>query len=171
MNEFSKYVKVNILPSLKEDITGKRVSSLLDDVIRRLPDEEQFKTNGTIWIYKRKEIIEFWNTDFNPGYSAPFENPRVDGHCLYNQIKNEFNIFIVPDGEMDFLERTDEYIIGVIAWEFGRLSYYWKITKKIQNEIEDQDKAAADEARRLGFGNELDELLICSERYDLLNKH
>ena len=50
LKEFSKNVKVNILPSLRTDPIGIRVSDLLDSVIQDLPDEEQFKTKGTIWI-------------------------------------------------------------------------------------------------------------------------
>ena len=60
-------------------------------------------------------------------------------------------------------------MVKTLSRNLQKFFQIWK--KKNQNEIEDQDKAAADEARRLGFGNELDELLICSERYDLLNKH
>ena len=59
LKEFSKNVKVNILPSLRTDPIGIRVSGLLDDVIDDLPNEEQFKTKGAIWIKTRKNAIDF----------------------------------------------------------------------------------------------------------------
>ena len=165
--EFYKHVKTNIFPSLRTDPIGIRVSGLLDDIIQQLPDEEQFKTNGTIWIYKRKEVIESWYKEQKYPYRAPFENPRVDGHCVYNQIKNEFDIFIIVDGDFDLDQRTDGYIKGMIAWEFGRLSYYWKVTKNIiLTGEQDDNKAVTDEARRLGFGEEIFEMQVLSG-YDL----
>ena len=53
LKEFYQNVEVNILPTLRTEPIGIRVSGLLDAVIQDLPDEEQFKTKGTIWIYKR----------------------------------------------------------------------------------------------------------------------
>ena len=64
--------------------------------------EEQFKTNGTIWIYKRKEVIESWKVTKN----------------------------IILTGK------------------------------------EDDNKAVTDEARRLGFGEEIFEMQVLSG-YDL----
>lgn len=172
LKEFYQNVEVSILPTLRTEPIGIRVSGLLDAVIQDLPDEEQFKTKGTIWIYKRKEAVDFWNMPRGPGeiyrYSAPFENPRVDGHCVFNPPM--FDIFIIVDGEFDFDQRTDGYIKGVIVWELARLSYYWKITKNIQREEKDPSKAAADEARKLGFGTELDEMLIIGGTYDEFKK-
>ena len=170
LKEFSKNVKVNILPSLRTDPIGIRVSGLLDGVIQDLPDEEQFKTKGTIWIYKRKEAIDFWNMSGGPGelfgYSAPFENPRVDGHCVFHP-SPMFDIFIIVDGDFDLDQRTDGYIKGMIAWEFGRLSYYWKVTKNIiLTGEQDDNKAVTDEARRLGFEEEIFEMQVLSG-YDL----
>ena len=161
--EFYKHVKTNIFPSLRTDPIGIRVSGLLDGVIQDLPDEEQFKTKGTIWIYKRKEAIDFWNMSGGPGelfgYSAPFENPRVDGHCVFHP-SPMFDIFIIVDGDFDLDQRTDGYIKGVIVWELARLSYYWKITKNIQTQEQDENKAITDEAKRLGFEEDLFEMQV-----------
>ena len=168
LNEFSKNVQINIQPSLKNNASGMRVSGLLDDVIKRLPDEEQFKTKGNVWVYKRKEAIDFWNVPRGPGelygYRAPFENPAVDGHCVFLPVEShtQFDIFIIVDGYFDLDTRTDNYILGVIAWEFGRLTHYWKKTKKISNSEQDSDNAAKEEAIRLGFENEIQEMMIAS---------
>ena len=39
---------------------GKRIKSLLDEVVERLPDEEQFKITGMIRFDTRQTALEFW---------------------------------------------------------------------------------------------------------------
>jgi len=39
---------------------GQRLKTLLEDVILRLPDEEQFHMRGQIGFHTREQAVEFW---------------------------------------------------------------------------------------------------------------
>jgi hypothetical protein len=52
--------------------------------------------------------------------------------------------------------KSDDYIIGLIAYEFSVMSCAWSGTKKRLKQADKND--VKDEARRLGFGKEIDAL-------------
>ena len=53
-------------------------------------------------------------------------------------------------------DKSDDYIIGLIAYELSVMSCAWSGTKKRLKQADKND--VKDEARRLGFGKEIDEL-------------
>ena len=53
-------------------------------------------------------------------------------------------------------DKSDDYIIGLIAYELSVMSCAWSGTKKRLKQVDKND--VKDEARRLGFGKEIDAL-------------
>lgn len=164
-----------------------RLETLSEEFIMKLPDEEQFEMQGWINCISRQQAIEYWDK-MNPmiGTSTDFRLISKDGNCTY--IINEkiehsrFYITIIVD---DLESKLDDYIKGLFAHEISEMSYSWRVIqdekenlKKLKpkarqvrmNQITKQNAAigtkehqehennADNEARRLGFDDEIDAL-------------
>ena len=63
---------------------GQRLKTLLEDVILRLPDEEQFHMRGQILFNTREQAVEFWAV-VGPkvGIATDLRPYNRDGNCVY----------------------------------------------------------------------------------------
>lgn len=110
---------------------GKRIRSLLDEVIQRLPDEKQFHIRGIIGFTTRDGAMTLWN-DLGPQMGIrPELRPRfIDGNCTYQfgetVDKSMYIITIIVD---DLADRSDGYIKGLIVHELAELSYSWTVNE------------------------------------------
>ena len=165
----------------------KRIMSLLDEVVERLPDEEQFKMEGTFLIAPKKTALEFWQRiRHNWGSTGPNFALNFYGNCSYRFIsitisEDRYVITIL----VDYLdEKTDDFIKGLIAHELAEMSYAfrkmqenWDSLKKMKlkarqatmdqltyegvpgsKEWQKHEEEVDNEARRLGFQKEIDAL-------------
>lgn len=187
MVELENFYKNVSVSNDESQSLGQRLKSCLENVIQRLPDEEQFQMKGQILFNTKQQAIEFWNT-IGPklGFGPDFRPYNRDGNCTY---------FIGPDVEnsmyvitiiVDNLEsRSDDYLKGLIAHELSEMSYNWNMVQKEKptlmkmkpkarqikmdqitkqnaepgsKEYDEAEKNVNDEARRLGFQKEIDEL-------------
>ncbi len=166
---------------------GQRLKSSLDDVIQRLPDEEQFQMRGQIVFNTRQQAIEFWNTiGLKLGFGPDFTPYNRDGNCTYlirPDVEN--SIFIITIIVDNLESRSDDYLKGLIAHELSEMSYIWNAVQKekptlmkmkpkarqikmdqitqqntepCSKEYDEHEKNVNDEARRLGFQKEIDVL-------------
>jgi len=166
---------------------GQRLKSSLDDVIQRLPDEEQFQMRGQIVFNTRQQAIEFWNTiGLKLGFGPDFTPYNRDGNCTYlirPDVEN--SIFIITIIVDNLESRSDDYLKGLIAHELSEMSYIWNAVQKEKptlmkmkpkarqikmdqitqqntepgsKEYDEHEKNVNDEARRLGFQKEIDVL-------------
>ena len=105
---------------------GKRIMSLLDEVVERLPDEEQFKIIGMIRFDTRQTALEFWRQFRHKWGHATDCRVNLDGNCEYSfkwsdeRIDDRYIITIRVD---DLESKTDEYIKGLIVHELSEMSY------------------------------------------------
>lgn len=110
---------------------GRRIRSLLDEVIQRLPDEKQFHIHGIIAFNTREGAVAFWN-EISPkmGFGPELKPTFIDGNCTYQfgETVNEsmYIITIIVDGLAD---RSDDYIKGLIVHELAELSYAWTVNE------------------------------------------
>ena len=110
---------------------GKRIMSLLDEVVERLPDEEQFKIAGMIRFDTRQTALEFWQQFRHKWGHAPDFRLKLDGNCQYSYGTDErsragdrYIITII----VDYLDsRTDDYIKGLIVHELSEFSYPFRM--------------------------------------------
>jgi len=108
------------------DPLGKRITSLLDDVVEKLPDEEQFKITGMIRFDTRQTASEFWQQISHQwGHAPDFSRVERDGNCEYrfsysDRADDRYIITIIVN-ELD--SRTDDYIKGLIVHELSEMSY------------------------------------------------
>jgi hypothetical protein len=105
---------------------------LLDDVIIRLPNEEQFRMKGIISFNTRNYAIEFCKSMSSQGIMAPnFIPSNRDGNCTFSISEfvedATFQIIIIID---NLENRSDEYIKGLLAHEFSEMSHPWRLTRK-----------------------------------------
>tara|TARA_B000000460_G_scaffold222022_1_gene174424 strand:- start:38 stop:616 length:579 start_codon:yes stop_codon:yes gene_type:complete len=168
---------------------GKRITSLLDDVVEKLPDEEQFKITGMIRFDTRQTASEFWQQFSQQwGHTPDFSRVERDGNCEYhfsysNRADDRYIITIIVN-ELD--SRTDDYIKGLIVHELSEMSYpfrklqeNWDSLKKMKpkarqvmmnkftkstngpgsKEYQEHEDEVNNEAIRLGFQKEIDALL------------
>jgi len=166
---------------------GQRLKALLENVIQRLPNEEQFQMKGMIFFNTRSQAIEFWE-QMRPklGFGPDLRPYNRDGNCTYaigpTVQDSMFAITIIIDN-LDF--RSDDYIKGLLAHEFSEMSHAWRITQKemptllkmkpkarlikmdqltkqnsdpSSKEYAEHEKNVNDEAERLGFRKEIDVL-------------
>ncbi len=166
---------------------GQRIKFLLDEVIQGLPDEEQFQMKGQIAFYQREAAVEFWK-QLRPqlGFGPDLLPTNRDGNCIYQfgpTIQDSFFIITII---IDNLEsHSDDYIKGLITHELSEMSLHWNATQKEMSslirmkpkarqikmdqitkqnaepgskEYDESEKNVNDEARRLGFQKEIDEL-------------
>ena len=200
---------------LSEEDIGKRMWRLLNVVVERLPEEEQFRFLGAfmfssidnlakIWEEFDKRVPPAWkgkisSSKFAPDMRQVGKKDRysiIDGYCTYDfdlstlerkkletkcdvcdlelptperlerhRIKAHGNVL---DGEQwlafyvvsiltdNLSDKSDDYIVGLIAYEISVMSCAWQGTKKRLKQIDKKD--IKNEARRLGFGNEIDAL-------------
>ena len=167
---------------------GKRIKSLLDEVVERLPDEEQFKITGMIRFDTRQTALEFWQQFRHQWGHAPDFRVNLDGNCEYSyrwsdeRIDDRYIITIIVD-VLD--SKTDEYIKGLIVHELSEMSYpsrklqeNWDSLKKMKpkarqvmmnkwtkstdhaesKEYQEHETEINNEAIRLGFQKEIDAL-------------
>jgi len=183
-SSFYDYVKVHLD---KDQSLGKRIQSLLDNIVERLPDEEQFQIKGVIGFNSREQALEFWNHMKNSSFMIPdLSSTNKNGNCTYNLAEtiedSNFIITIIVD---ELNERSDEYVKGLIAHEISEMSYAWRNTKAMQPQLrklkpkareiildriihhnapigskehQKHEDAVNQEAIRLGFENEIIEL-------------
>ena len=110
---------------------GKRIMSLLDEVVERLPDEEQFKIIGMIRFDTSQTALEFWQQFRHKWGHAPDFRLKLDGNCQYSYGTDErsragdrYIITII----VDYLDsRTDDYIKGLIVHELSEMSYPFRM--------------------------------------------
>ena len=146
LNEFYKNVQVICN---REVPLGKRLISLLEEVIQRLPDEPQFKAsvNSLFLFENRYGATEFWNKMGPKWGHAPTLARRNkdgevvalrDGNCEFAFLENNsqlgvtYIITIVVD-ELD--GRTDGYIKGLIVHELSEMSSMFRIVQKNFDEL------------------------------------
>ena len=166
---------------------GKRITSLLDDVVEKLPDEEQFKITGMIRFDTRQTASEFWQQFSQQWGHAPDFRVGRDGNCEYyfsysNRADSRYIITIIVN---DLDSRTDDYIKGLIVHELSEMSYpfrklqeNWDSLKKMKpkarqvmmnkftkstsgpgsKEYQEHEDEVNNEAIRLGFQKEIDTL-------------
>ena len=164
---------------------GQRLKTLLEDVILRLPDEEQFHMRGQILFNTREQAVKFWAV-IGPkvGVATDLRPYNRDGNCFYfvaEKVENSSFIITIIVDKLEF--RSDDYIKGLITHELSEMSYAWKtfqkemptlkkmkakarqikieqITKQGINtdskEYAEHEQYVNDEARRLGFQEEID---------------
>ena len=112
------------------DPLGRRLKSLLDEVVERLPDEWQFKTTGMIRFDTRQTASEFWQEFRHQwGHAPDFSPVERDGNCEYyfsynNRAESRYIITIIVD---DLDSRTDDYIKGLIVHELSEMSYPFRM--------------------------------------------
>ena len=167
---------------------GKRIMSLLDEVVERLPDEEQFKITGMIRFDTRQTALEFWQQFRHQwGHAPDFSRVERDGNCEYSfsyseRADDRYIITIIVD---DLDSRTDDYIKGLIVHELSEMSYpsrklqeNWDSLKKMKpkarqvmmnkwtkstdhaesKEYQEHETEVNNEAIRLGFQKEIEAL-------------
>ena len=172
----------------RTDPLGQRLMSLLDEVVERLPDEEQFKITGMIRFDTRQTALEFWQQFRHQWGHAPDFRVNLDGNCEYSyrwsdeRIDDRYIITIIVD---DLDSKTDEYIKGLIVHELSEMSYpsrklqeNWDSLKKMKpkarqvmmnkwtkstdhaesKEYQEHEDEVNNEAIRLGFQKEIETL-------------
>ena len=117
----------------RTDPLGQRLMSLLDEVVERLPDEEQFKITGMIRFDTRQTASEFWQEFRHKwGHAPDFSRVEHDGNCEYyfsysNRSDSRYIITIIVN---DLDSRTDDYIKGLIVHELSEFSYPFRMYMK-----------------------------------------
>lgn len=116
-----------------------RISKLCEQVLEKLPDEEQFKMPGKInFLTKQEAIRECLNNNSQINMAPDFIQYNADGHCTYDIVGNvensSFCITIIVD---DLVSKSDDYIKGLVVHELSEMSYSWI---SLQNEKENLKK-------------------------------
>ena len=178
----------------------QRMNRLLHNVVRRLPEEEQFmpwankKTHDSVvaefLIGTRLLLGKCWY-DLSRGDTSMFmENGlgfmpdtlqnmmRIsslapdcmrqlwDNHCAYDLEIPFYAVTIVTDetptkhNKLQTLpEKSDDYIIGLIAHAISQMSYPWRERQVMMGLLDSHtEDSVMGEARRLGFRKEIDAL-------------
>lgn len=157
---------------------ANKINRLFGQVILKLPDEEQFGLSGMILIGPRELAVNFYrkitsDTKFGLGSSINLYIGNGNYALWFrgNLTDSEFLITIIID---DLDEKSDDYIKGLIAYKLSELSYGWKTIsnappEELMNmldqtgmnspfgseERENYERNVDEEARRLGFSEEL----------------
>ncbi len=131
---------------------GKRMISLLDEVVERLPDEEQFKITGLIVIDTRQIAMGLWNIWRHQWKIAgPDFNLDLVGNCQYQPAGSFDNMrkldraadWYVITIIVDNLEsKTDDYIKGLIAHELSEMSCPYRILQENWDTLKKMKPAA-----------------------------
>ena len=164
-------------PEANDDFMN-RIERLQHNVVRRLPDEELFKFPediklGQFLIGSREQIKKFWE---EPSYAASFvgqdlhpevyekiqklsslepdflENSWDSSNCAFDLSFPFFVAVVLTDGLAD---KSDKFVIGLVVHAIARVSYAWNEFKKGQILDKVDAEAAKQEAKRLGFADEM----------------
>lgn len=125
LDDFYNNVSINI--DLNHPL-GHRLKPILDEVVQKLPNEEQFQMKGQIRFMTRNQAVEFWKTlKQKTGYAPDMRPDNRDGNCTYLVAENVkdsgFIITVIVD---NLNECSDDYVKGLIAHEISEMSYVWK---------------------------------------------
>ena len=118
----------------------KRIRSLLDEVVERLPDEEQFKIKCRLIIFPRQIVMELWKR-YSPIWKIAGPNFNLDlvGNCQYvptgdfnnldkrTRANDRYFITILVD---NLESKTDDYIKGLLAHELSEMSCPYRILQE-----------------------------------------
>ena len=144
---------------------------------------------GKIWEEFDNKVPPDWKEKISSSVFAPDMNQvekkdwnsLIDGYCTFEFDLESFkNLAEKGASVMDILsggawvpfyvvsiltdslaDKSDDYIIGLIAYELSEMSYAWR-KNKIENghldslETQGYEDSVVGEARRLGFGKEMD---------------
>ena len=124
----------------EKNLLGKRIRSLLDEVVERLPDEEQFKIKCRLIIFPRQIVMELWKR-YSPIWkiAGPDFNLDLVGNCQYQPAGSFYNMrkldraadWYVITIIVDNLEsKTDDYIKGLIAHELSEMSCPYRMLQE-----------------------------------------
>jgi hypothetical protein len=130
----------------------KRIMSLLDEVVERLPDEEQFKIKCRLIIFPRQIVMELWKR-YSPIWKIAGPNFNLDlvGNCQYQPAGSFDNMrkldraadWYVITIIVDNLEsKTDDYIKGLIAHELSEMSCPYRILQENWDTLKKMKPAA-----------------------------
>ena len=130
----------------------KRIRSLFDEVVERLPDEEQFKITGLIVIDTKQIVMELWNIWRHQWKIAgPDFNLDLVGNCQYQPAGSFDNMrkldraadWYVITIIVDNLEsKTDDYIKGLIAHELSEMSCPYRMLQENWDTLKKMEPAA-----------------------------
>ena len=130
----------------------KRIMSLLDEVVERLPDEEQFKIKCRLIIFPRQIVMELWKL-YSPIWkiAGPDFNLDLVGNCQYHpagsfnnldkrdRADDRYVITIIVD---NLESKTDDYIKGLIAHELSEMSCPYRILQENWDTLKKMKPAA-----------------------------
>ena len=164
----------------KTDIS-QRVKEQLDQIVDRLPDEQQFSMTGGIFIGNEERMRRFLikvSADFHTGSPASVYVRNSNYSYMINNLNNsEYYFTLVTDR---LVNASDDYIRGLIAYAISMWSLFWRTANNIPNwedlgeeermtslnavnpnrfpvgtrEREEYERRVLTEAQRLGFLNE-----------------
>lgn len=114
---------------------GKRLKSLTEKVILRLPQEEQFNIKGQIGFHTRESALYYWQQMGSErifrGNTPDLTQLNRDGNCTYligeSVESSRYFITIIVD-RLD--AHSDSYIMGLIAHELSEMSYTYRLCQK-----------------------------------------
>lgn len=176
LQKFYRNAKVSI--TTYSSPSADRIKQLFNQVITRLPDEEQFGITGTILIGPEEAIVNFYRN------ASSISNFGLDPDTNFLINDGNFRFWFTEDLEdasylitlvVDNLdEKSDDYIKGLIAYKISEWSYAWKIAREVWHESgewaehvtilnqrtppirsEEYERNVDEEAERLGFAQEL----------------
>ena len=181
LSQFLNNVKIYV--DLKSQL-GVRLNSLLNEVISRLPDEEQFRMRGQIAFHTRASAIEFWQSMRSNFFLKPdFTSKSRGGNCSYRVGDTvDHSTYIITIIVDDLNRRSDDYVRGLIAHELSEMSYCYRATQGMISDLrkmkpkarqirmdqltgqnatigtrehQEHENKANQEAMRLGFSKEI----------------
>lgn len=124
------YENVDVIVDTSHPLANK-IKRLFDQVITKLPDEEQFRTIGTIVIGFVETIANFTKQHLK-NITGLSSNLHInDGNCVclfYDDLRDwEFFITLAID---NLNKKSDSHIQGLIAYKISEWSYRWKLTRE-----------------------------------------
>ena len=139
VNTADFYKHTDVICDRSEPIIEK-IMSLLDEVVERLPDEEQFKIKCRLIIFPRQIVMELWKR-YSPIWkiAGPDFNLDLVGNCQYQPAGDFNNLdkraraddWYVITIMVDNLEsKTDDYIKGLIAHELSEMSCPYRMLQE-----------------------------------------
>ena len=151
VNTADFYKHTDVICDRSEPIV-KRIMSLLDEVVERLPDEEQFKITGLIVIDTKQIAMGLWNIWRHQWNTAgPDFNLDLVGNCQYQPAGSFDNMrkldraadWYVITIIVDNLEsKTDDYIKGLIAHELSEMSCPYRMLQENWDTLKKMKSAA-----------------------------
>jgi len=142
--DFYKHTEISWDDSVNFDPLGTRLTSLLDEVIKKLPDEDWFKIKGLIMFVTRQKGIEYWcregkNWGSKPDFSSGTNGSAKVKWMLLKKNKMAEGKYIITIIIDDLDSKTDEYIKGLMIHElsemtdpFRKLAENWDSFKKMK---------------------------------------